>query len=277
MQYCEKNTKKIAIQDTLHLVYKFLRIIDSSYADYLIKRVNDGSMEFSTQFEVGQSLYNLKLQKRRIMIPIKYTIDDAYIIIHELLHDYNLDINNLSVARHLFTETISILGEILFKDYLKQNNLFVEDYQKRIKNDFWFIKRIAFKNDFEIKLMLYYLENGYIDKSVVSNILCDTNESYVFQANYSLMDANEFETMSLDISQRYIIGGLFASYMHERILKNPQNIEEFKEINDIINYINFEDVVNYFDLEVENYDNFVLTDESVKRLQKSYNNELKRL
>ena len=276
LQYGGKCIEKINLADTIQLAYKFLYSIDSKYANYLVKRINDGTMEFSQKFESGYSGYDFQNDKRVIGIPVTNTIDDGFVIIHEIIHDYNLDFNNLTETRHLFTEFLSICVELLFSDFLQKDNLFLDDKTSRVNNIFLFIKRISYKTDFEIRLMSHFLDYGYVDKDVIENIIPDNNETYMWQVNYSLSDACKFKTMSLDFSQRYVIGGLFSSYLYERILNNPNNIEEFKELNEIINCVSCEDFVNYLGLEVEDCKSFILTDESVKKLEKSYNNELKR-
>ena len=51
------------------------------------------------------------------------TLEDAFCIVHELNHDKNLDEECSNITRSIFTESLSILTELLFEDYLKKNKV----------------------------------------------------------------------------------------------------------------------------------------------------------
>ena len=71
---------------------------------------------------IGQSYYNHESQRRVVEVPITRTIEDAFVMVHEVLHDMNLKPNSNTADRMLYTETISMLGGgnlCLVKFYLR--------------------------------------------------------------------------------------------------------------------------------------------------------------
>ena len=273
-EYQEFNTY-IELYKSLTLVYKFLKQLNPNYEKYFERKLDDGTMSFDYGYEMGYSYFDESYHKR-ILIPITHSIHDAFIIIHELMHNKNLKIDSDSITRHRFTESLSILGEMLFHDYLIENHLYVHDANKHMEDVFWTAYRITMKNDFEVKLSLSYLNDGFISDNLIRDLYSKDDE-YNWQIYYSMVDAIENKTLSLDIEQRYSIGIVFASYLHQRIKDNPRKKYELFELNEIINEISIENLMSYLDLDVEEQDNTVLTYDSVKKLEKAYKKELKSL
>ena len=63
--------------------------------------------------------------------------------------------------------------------------------------------------------------------------------------------------------------------MYERIKINSKNKHELFDINDMINEISFKELMSYLDLETEKKDEFLLTNDSLDILEKSYKKVLK--
>lgn len=260
---------------SLTLVYKFLKELNPNYEKYFERKLDDGTISFDYNYEMGYSYFDNNFHKR-ILIPVNHNIYDAFVIIHELMHNKNLKVNSNSITRHLFTESLSILGEMLFHDYLIKNKLYVHDANKHIEDVFWAANRITMKNDFEIKMSLGFLNNRYLSNDTIKT-LYSKNDEYNWQIYYSIIDALKNKTLAIDTEQRYTIGIVFASYMHQRIINNQKKIYELFELNDIINDITLEELMYYLDLDVEDNDNFILTYDSIEKLEKSYKKELKSL
>ena len=265
----------IKVYDSLTMVRDFLKIINEDYADYFERKLYDGTMDISYDNESGLSYYDYENKRKQMIIPIENNIHDSFVMIHELFHNKNLVVNSESITRHLFTESISILGELLYRDYLIQNNLYNHDARKHINDLFWSGKRIAMQNDFEIKFMDYFLNYGYVDRDVVSWLSFDKDNEYNWQIVYSLMDINKKGGFNFDDNQRYSIGILFASYMHQRILKDKNKLLELIEINEFINEIYYADLMHYLDLNTITEDDYILDSASLKKLDYAYKKELK--
>ena len=207
-----------------------------------------------------------------MLIPINHNIHDSSTMVHELMHNLNMRPDYLSITRFLFTESISILGEMLYASYLIENNLYIHDIKVNLKDLFWSASRISMKNDFDIQLMLEYLNDGYVNDKTIKNLRL--NREYNYQIDYSLSEL-ETSNFGFDMDQRYSIGILFACYMYERIKNNKKNIVELFEINEMINDISFKELMAYLGLETEKKDEFLLTNDSLDILEKSYKKVLK--
>lgn len=267
--------KQIELYRSLTLVYKFLKQLNPNYEKYFERKLDDGTISFNYDYEIGCSYFDESYNKR-ILIPVTHSIHDSFVIIHELMHNKNLKIDSDSITRHLFTESMSILGEMLFHDYLVEKHLYVHDANKHMEDVFWAAYRITMKNDFEVKLSLSYLDDNYLSDNTITS-LYKKDDEYNWQIYYSIIDALNYKTLSIDTEQRYSIGIVFASYLHQRIKKNPNKKYELFELNEIINEISIEELMYYLDLDVEDFDNSILTYDSVKKLEKAYKKELKSL
>lgn len=262
---------KIKLNYAVNLSYSFLKSISNDYASYFEKRLNDGTILFSEKFEIGESYYDLKSCKRVIHIPITKSIEDSYVMVHEILHDMNLTETFDSGCRVLVTEAISILGELLFRDFLIEHNLSKLDGRKVIFNNFYSIYKMACLTDLEFNIIDEYFKVGYISmnflKSTFSNYDDDVIDHFVLN-----------EKLELDYNQRYIIGILLACYIYDRIKNRPKLVGEFMDINSIMNNVYFEDIMSYLNFEMRDNDTYVLlTDKSLKEVEKTYKKTLKEL
>lgn len=102
--------EKMNLDHTASLAYTFFKYLSEDYASYFEKRLTDGTIKFSKDYLIGQSYYNHEIQRRVVEVPITRTIEDAFVMVHEVLHDMNLKPNSNTADRMLYTETISMLG-----------------------------------------------------------------------------------------------------------------------------------------------------------------------
>ena len=265
--------EKMDLDYTASLAYTFFKYLSEDYASYFEKRLTDGTIKFSKDYLIGQSYYNHEIQRRVVEVPITGTIEDAFVMIHEVLHDMNLKPNDNIADRMLYTETISLLGEILFEDFLSMYNLHVKDGKRNIHNMFASVSTIAESNDFDLSLITEFIKKGYVNKSYF-NSLCSHYSVKIIEETINLLKS--YSVLQLEINQRYIIGSLLSCYMHDRIKSNPKYLCEFIETNSMMNDNYFESLINYLDLDIEDNDEYLLfTDKSLKKLEKCYKNEIK--
>lgn len=266
--------EKIDLNYSASLAYTFFKYLSDDYASYFEKRLNDGTIHFSYNYEIGQSYYDNTNKKRIIEVPITNTIEDSFVMVHETLHDMNLKPNFISESRMLYYETISMLGEILFEEFLINHKLHMSDSKRQIHNMFASVSFMALCSDFDLKLISDFINNdGYVDITFFKN-LCAKYDSDVLDETFLSLFNNSH--LSLNINQRYIIGCLLACYMRDRIKNNPKNLCEFIETNDMMQDVYFESLINYLDLSIEEDDeHLIFTDESLKNLEKCYKKEIK--
>lgn len=267
--------EKIDLNYSASLAYSFFKSLSEDYALYFEKRINDGTFRFSKKFPIGTSSYDKALKKRIINIPITNNIGDSFVMVHELLHDMNLDINGNTLCRMLTSEAISMLGELLFRDFLIKHNLIAKDNYKPIINNFLSVDSMATSNKFELCIIEEYLQNGYVDISFLKDLYTHYDDDTINTTISTLFDDSLLE---YEVNQRYIIGALLSCYMYQRIEENPKCINELMDINSIMNETYFENLINYLDLEIKPDDEWInLSNDSFEKLEKCYKKELKRL
>lgn len=268
-----KYKEKIDLNYSASLVYTFFKSISEEYALYFEKRLNDGTFQFSDKFNVGESYFDKKQNKNVIKIPITGSIEDSYVMVHELLHDMNYQGGDLLLCRVLTTESISILGELLFYDFLLKYNLKPKENRKTIINDFYSIRKMSLLTDLELKIVDEYFKCGYVNSSFLNRLSLNYDDDVVEHLNL-----NNSDTLEIDYNQRYMIGALLSCYMYDRIKENPKFIKELFEINSIMNHTYFECIIDYLDLSIKQNDEYVFfTDSSLQKLEKTYKKVLKEL
>jgi hypothetical protein len=264
---------KVDLKTTIKYVSSFLDTLTFKYREYFELRLNDGTFIFEDDKENVKTAYSTfdDINKKRIMyIPLKYTLEDSFSIVHELMHDINLDENCESVTRMFYTEALSILAELLLEDYFIKEN--IKDAKIPTNYSLYCAKSKSVEVDFNLKLLINYLENGYIDNGVIFKILEQYSSNYVNDLVETITKIIDSEELTLDFEQPYIIGTLIATYMHNRIKENKNQIRELFELNEKIKEYEFDQVLDYLDL---TYNNVDLTDESYKKLELNYKKYIK--
>lgn len=265
--------EKMDLDYTVSLAYTFFKYLSEDYASYFEKRLNDGTIKFSKDYLIGQSYYDHERQRRVVKVPITRTVEDAFVMIHEVLHDMNLNPKCNTLGRMLYTETISMLGEILFGDFLCTYNLHVKDGKRNIHNMFASVNIMAESNDFDLNLIREFMENGYVDMNYFNTLYSNYDSEIIEETINSLKDNS---LLQFEINQGYIIGAILSCYMHGRIKNNPKYLCELIETNSMMTDSYFKSLINYLDLDIEDDDEYLLfTDKSLKKLEKCYKNEIK--
>ena len=275
----DKNTnykfpKKYSFKEIDKIVTSFLEYLNPYYKEYYELRKNDGTIIYDksieAQIEGAYSDYDSINDKRIIFIPINNCLMDAFYIVHELFHDINLDKSETSKTRILYTESLSFLGEMLLEDYLKENN--IKDAKVPINHSLYSIKSKAIETNFNLNLLLKYLEDNYIDSGKIIEIIESYPYNYATELSETISKITDNEELTLDVEQTYMIGTLIATYMYDRIKTDKNNILELFELNQELKNYSFEQVLDYLEI---GYNNIDLNKESYKKLQKCYKNYIK--
>lgn len=273
VDYYYKYNNSVSFKESDMLVSDFLESLNTKYKDYYDIRKEDGSFIFEYIPEYGDhpfSTYDTEINQRIMYIPLENTLEDSCVIVHELMHDINMDIENDSEVRTIYTEAISILAEFIFKDYLKNKK--VKQYQLPVNRTLYSLKQYAISADFNIKLIEKYLSDGYLDRGSIFEILEQYPDDYLEILEVIFHDIVDNGELSLDMDQRYVVGALIATYMYDRIKVKKTNILELFELNQMLPVYEFDQVLDYLDLEHDEDD---LLAESYDKLSKAYKKFLK--
>ena len=175
------NTRSKATRQTYRSVYrlsdslisskKFLSSLDPSYGDLLLKLLKSEELELVKVTGRNNYIASSTLTEsgtHHIFLPYNETIEDSYTIVHEVLHDSNVSLE-LTESRFLFTEAISILGEMLFEDYYSSTK--PKEYLKNGKDLLYAILNKAVSLHIQIELIKLFLKYGEVNKSNIKVLL----------------------------------------------------------------------------------------------------------
>lgn len=268
-----KYKEKVNFNASLVYAYKFFRSINDEYAEYFKGILSNETFYVSDIFSTAYSYYSYEMGKSIIEIPYTKTILDAYTIVHETLHDMNQQPHNPKFSRKVITESISMLGEMLFEKFLIKNKILISDNHKTMINNFKVVKQTSDSVNLELDLIDTYKNQGYIDFKTINKLYQKYDEEVI---NNFIENEYDFQ---IDFSGRYILGTLISCYMYDRINKNPKLINEFFDINNSLNDMNVEDIFTYLNLDYtfDKDDRLLFTDESLNTLEETYKKVLKKV
>lgn len=271
-RFMDKIKTRFGLNKSIDLSYQFFNSFDKEYGDYFQERLNDEGFIFEHVSKNNPanaySHFNYDNGKKEIYIPYCNQITDAFAIVHETFHDANLDIDNLSFTRNVFTEYISIFGEFLFEKFIDENY----DIKCKVNNNYSFMACYtkALKVDFQLNLFKCYLENGFLSNYYFNSIVNSYPRRYhglLLRLCYSIIEKNDFD---FDFQMRYLFGILLSCYSYDKFLNNDFNIDIFKLIHENINELYPEEVYEYLDLKVIDDYTLLLSPDSYNQLDKSY-------
>ena len=262
------------IEDSIRDVVSFYKTLDSFYIERLHNLINSGEMRLYELSRRDRNNYVatstiLEGGKSDIFLPFNNTIEDSFTINHEVLHDTNASLK-LTVTRFLFTEAISILGEMLEEDFYKKRLFQPEEYEKNGIDTLYAVLSKSISLHIQIALVRLMQKYGEITKRNLSELeilKCCRKELNSFLKYYS-----KCEELPFDQDQRHVMGYVFASHMHQ----SGNGKEHLLEINPVLNEAEFDDVLDSIGISTTYKDGYDLTSESKKVLLKSYRKEVSR-
>lgn len=268
------NTRSKATRQTYRSVYrlsdslisskKFLSSLDPSYGDLLLKLLKSEELELVKVTGRNNYIASSTLTEsgiHHIFLPYNETIEDSYTIVHEVLHDSNVSLE-LTESRFLFTEAISILGEMLFEDYYSSTK--PKEYLKNGKDLLYAILNKAVSLHIQIELIKLFLKYGEVNKSNIKEIgVTDSLKPFI---NMYLNYYSKLDELPFDNDQRHLMGFLFASHMHD----SGDGANYLRDINRVINDVNFDDILSSIGIHTTNSDGYDLDIASKKVLKKTY-------
>ena len=269
------------LEENYTYAYDFLSIIKPEYASHLEKSRVEGTITFpkarKMKYPVATSDYDYETGRSKMVVPRFNNLEDSYAMTHEIMHDSNMDPESLTQERDLFTEAISLLFEFLQEDYFASLSKRPLDYRKNKINDLNAILYKAVGIEYQLDLIEKYLENGIITEEIFKDIMKTRTKKEAKIGDDIFTSLFEKGILDIDMQQRYIYGILLATYIHDRIIEDPTKIKEAIELNESLNDTSIEEIFARFNLPLEVEEkHFVIPEETIKILEKSYVNELKR-
>lgn len=300
--------EKISLEKSIEYATEFLDYLDPEYANYLIERINDGTIEFippdnidDIEDDITYSYSTFSDDKRKIKIYYKNTYNDIYTIIHEIFHDMNLivpdDLEKYNeYTRSLFTETVSILATTIAKDYFVKKYPNKKEFTYNLKAEIYELYNYATKLDFAMRLIKTFIENSFISSNDIFNILDDKSDYYVETVKEYFDEIKNpiFEQTDLNVFYMliYLEGILIVFNILDKYPKEEERINILKELNVMIMEYSTESIYDYIDLEynktsyneidennvLQTYTSYDgLKNETFEELEKSYIKQIKKI
>ena len=236
--------RKIEIDQSIGIVYSFLKTIDINMANIFFKYLFSNNKTINIlpkkQFQNGQNKVDTE---GNVYIFYENTMKDPFIILHEMLHkmNYNKKINEKlekseTITRDYFGELVSITGEMMLGNYMVENGFITKEemylrMQKRIETT----KEDARNIIIESTLIKLKMEGKKITNK---NLLDELNKYETSSLEYKILndEKNDMKRIQMILknndlilpkSQRYVI----ALALSEELLKRDTLNDDFVKLH----------------------------------------------
>lgn len=195
---------RVTEEQAIALVAEFLEKCNPGYKDNLLKDYSNGKIIFNPE-EKSIMKWDVKSLEYDINIEKTDTITMAYDLVHEYFHTLNL---NIYVVRAALTETVSIIAELMFLEFLKTKGY--SDYDLNIVNQ---KRRSYYNNNLHLLKLVLPL---YLDKKEKNTVAEETYRNLpelvgVSQQNINLNLEHILNSKELALdAYKYVIGYLQA-------------------------------------------------------------------
>jgi hypothetical protein len=195
---------RVTEEQAIALVAEFLEKCNPRYKDNLLKDYSNGKIIFNPE-EKSIMKWDVKSLEYDINIEKTDTITMAYDLVHEYFHTLNL---NIYVVRAALTETVSIIAELMFLEFLKTKGY--SDYDLNIVNQ---KRRSYYNNNLHLLKLVLPL---YLDKKEKNTVAEETYRNLpelvgVSQQNINLNLEHILNSKELALdAYKYVIGYLQA-------------------------------------------------------------------
>lgn len=228
-------TDKISFYEIIELLKKFYKKLNINFdVDELF---NDGTIGYKffdyndednyERFRVGANYYNVADKKKAVLACNNGIITDADVLVHELSHYRNDMDGGRTIITQLFTETLALTDELIFYDFLLENNYNIDP--KFIKSSFSFFYENSLYTIPIMELLCLYKDFGSLSK--------DNFQTYYNTIEDYEEDLKLFEEMPLDASLinivSYTISALLSPYLFYKYKKN-NSYDFLNEFNEMI-------------------------------------------
>lgn len=222
---------RVTEEQAIALVAEFLEKCNPRYKDNLLKDYSNGKIIFNSE-EKSIMKWDVKSLEYDINIEKTDTITMAYDLVHEYFHTLNL---NIYVVRAALTETVSIIAELMFLEFLKTKGY--SDYDLNIVNQ---KRRSYYNNNLHLLKLVLPL---YLDKKEKNTIAEETYRNLpelvgVSQQNINLNLEHILNSKELALdAYKYVI-----SYLQARmVLYKGLDCHGLEALNENLKNANFKE------------------------------------
>lgn len=260
-----KKAKEIINQETSieFRMYKKEEITDYEEKD------DDGIPRYSKVASVHNN------GKRTVMfVPLNGNIEDIYLLVHEISHTFDLNIENDSIngTRNILGEVTPAVFEALLSEYLIKNGINIQDILRKEKGGTISKYDDAVETYAKLVLMNLMKSKGEITIEDIQEIQKKSNlgTNTIKYILGRMLESPE----DVDYRARYMTAQLIYPYMADKYKNNSQQtIQEMKQYFKAIQENNFEKSIQSLGLSLEGNTIDVLLDISNARI-KNLENEL---
>lgn len=223
--------ERVTEEQAIALVAEFLEKCNPRYKDNLLKDYSNGKIIFNSE-EKSIMKWDVKSLEYDINIEKTDTITMAYDLVHEYFHTLNL---NIYVVRAALTETVSIIAELMFLEFLKTKGY--SDYDLNIVNQ---KRRSYYNNNLHLLKLVLPL---YLDKKEKNTIAEETYRNLpelvgVSQQNINLNLEHILNSKELALdAYKYVIGYLQA----RMVLYKGLDCHALEALNENLKNANFKE------------------------------------
>ena len=262
--------EEMDVRTTLNLAREFLYFVDQKYLEIFEKSLVDGTFDLHLPEDdlIERPLEPETSPKPNasICVPIKHTIEDGAVIIHEFFHYLNDD-DDIVGSREIYTEMISIYFELRYYQFLIEKGYddlyFYSEVFERISNTCDSAYNLYETNAI---LDIYYNTGDINNKNI--KFLDKYRKIYKGKIKriIEFYKDEEFEEyiMYYKTEISYVLGTLLAF-----MALNQSKLYDIKikYINDNINTLSIKDVLNILEVNIEEYPIWI--DRCAKYLKKA--------
>lgn len=236
-------------------------VFDIYYVDELIKeKIYLEPFEYTfSQGTINNNFY--------IRLPLFGNIRDVHLIIHEVRHQLNQPKEGRNIENDTLTETLSMFDEILAYDYFKE--LLDDEVKINLKKRYFDnFSSIIPEVNFVTKLLIIKTKLGEISLEHYNMLFDEITEEELEDKLNKYLNVDSYKKIKTDFKNWYVLGLFLISFMHQEYLKNPNYLEQVKELNKRVK--NNEDVLSC--LKVVNID--LSKQGIIEELRQSYKKEI---
>ena len=248
-----KWSRKVDINESINTVYRFLQSVDTNMANnfYNIMSSKDSNNNPYVNILPRDEYPDGKdeVNDGKVYIYYDNSPNDAFVILHEMLHKMNeayfindFNFQDETSTRDYMGETVSILGEMMLGEYMVENGIITEnDFNMRKNFRINEAKEDARDVIIENELINLKLQGKDISYDNLSNLFNKYNECF---DEYPVLkdEANDLrrinkilnnDDLSLRKSQRYVIAQVVSKEMLNRDTLKQDFVQLHNEVGNV--------------------------------------------
>lgn len=278
-----KYVTSFKIDNSVNIVKDFFETINPNYSNMfqnILYETNlyKGKEDYFVKFS---KIENIEKENSSVdddgLVNISYsdTLYDTYLICHEITHKFSTPKKD-SILKKFLGETSSICMEFLLQDYLIDKYSYNDEFLINKYNRIQMLSKDASAIIIEYILLQLYKKNGCLTKDIILDYLKskNANKAFINRVNECLNLIVSNESLTFPRRQRYVIGTLLASDLHNKIKSDKSKITDLFCLINILGHADYEINDDLKILKKLGILNNPLNENDIKRLTSSYKEEI---